>query len=979
MVKHPMFACFDDQGRLFVADSAGVNPASKILSNNPPHRIRRLDDIDGDGRFDIARDFADKLTYPQGVLWHEGAVYTASPPSLWRLEDLDGDGIADRRQELVTGWPLTGIADELHGPDIGPDGRVYWYCGRFPHEIRRPGGPIVRRGRAPLVLRCRPDGADIEILSGAQGNPVAAAFTDEGEPLVCGTWSGGDGDRQDVIIHSVAGGDYPVLDGDFGEHKKTGDLLPPLSRLGVAAACGVVRYRGTAFPEDYRGNLFSALFNMHKVMRHVIERDGATFRSRDVDFVTSEDSDFHPTDVEEDADGSLLVVDTGSWFSHCPTSKVGKAPVEGGVYRIRRAGTGPVSDPRGRSIEWARLDLRAVSAQLDDPRFAVRDRAVAELARRGTVAVEALREVLHRGASMQVSQSALWALARIDGSEARSAVRSALGDPDIGVRLTAVTVAGLHRDPKAGSGLIERLRGDTSVAVRREAATALGLLRRPEAVPVLLDALKPEADRFLDHALIYALIVIDDLQSTLPGLSDPSPRVRRGALVALDQMDHGTLTLEQTFPMLNDPDVALQRSALRVITRHPSWAGPMVDTLRRRLDHGEPEESSRAGIREALVAFRGDTAVQELIAAMLRREATPIGTRRLLLDAMARASLARLPTAWVAELRRSLDRRDEQEVRQAVAIIRTAGTSECDEGLTRLSRDESRPVDARIDALAALTTRLQRLEREAFDFLRSCLRPDQPPLRRLAAAGALSQAPLVETQLDALITSIGEAGALELPRLFPAFERSRDRAMGMKLVAALGRSPGLASLTPETVRQAFRSYPDEPRRQAELLCARLEVDTTQQVARLAVLEPLLKQGDTARGHEIFFGQKAACTTCHAIRSQGGHVGPDLSRIGAIRSGRDLLESIVFPSSSFARGFEPYSVATDDGRVFAGIITRESSEAIELVAPDRTVTRLPRSSIEAIERGRASIMPQGLDAQLTHDELADLVAFLKSLR
>jgi putative membrane-bound dehydrogenase-like protein len=974
-----MFTCFDDQGRLLVADSAGVNPESKGLIKDPPHRIRRLEDTDGDGRFDIARDFADKLTYPQGVLWHEGAVYTASPPSLWRLEDLDGDGVADQRQELVSGWPLTGIADELHGPDVGPDGRVYWYCGRFPHEIKRPGGPIVRRGRAPLVLRCRPDGADIEILSGAQGNPVAAAFTDEGEPLVCGTWSGGDGDRQDVIIHSVAGGDYPVLDGDFGEHKKTGDLLPPLTKLGVAAACGVVRYRGSAFPENYRGNLFSALFNMHKVMRHVVERDGATFRSRDVDFVTSEDPNFHPTDVEEDADGSLLVVDTGSWFNHCPTSRVGKATVEGGIYRIRRAGAEPVSDPRGRSIHWGQLDPRALTARLDDPRFAVRDQAVAELARRGTKGVEALRDVLRGGASARARQSAVWALAPIEGAEARSAVRSALGDPDMGVRLIAATVAGLHRDKKAGGGLIERLRSDASPAVRREAATSLGRLRQPEAVLALLDGLRPEADRFLEHSLIYALILIDNPQSTLPGLSDPSPRVRRGALIALDQMDHGALTLDQILPMLSDPDPAVQRSALSAIARHPSWAEAMVETLRHWIDRGEPDDSRRSGLREALVAFRGNTAVQDLIAAFLGRETTSVGTRRLLLEAMARTSLDRLPAAWVSELRRSLDRRDEQEVRQAVAILRTAGTSECDDGLTRLSCDESRAVDARIDALAALTPRLKRLEPVAFDFLRSSLRPDHAPLRRLAAAGALGQAPLAEAQLNALTPSIGEAGALELPRLLPAFERSRDQALGMKLVAALGRSPGLASLTPETVRQAFRSYPEEPRRQAELLCARLEVGTTQQAAQLAVLEPLLKHGDTARGHEVFFGQKAACTTCHAIQSQGGHVGPDLSRIGAIRSGRDLLESIVFPSSSFARGFEPYTVATDDGRVFAGIIVRESSEAIELVAPDRTVTRLPRSSIEAIERGRSSIMPQGLDAQLTHEELADLVAYLKSLR
>src|SRR5262249_24122518 len=156
--------------------------------------------------------------------------------------------------------------------------------------------------------------------------------------------------------------------------------------------------------------------------------------------------------------------------------------------------------------------------------------------------------------------------------------------------------------------------------------------------------------------LIYALIVIDDRRSTLPGLSDPSPRVRCGALIALEQMDHGDLALEQVLPLLSDPDAALQRTALRAIARRPAWAGPMVETLRSWLDRGESDGARRAGLREAMAAFGGDRAVQDLIAALLGREATPVGTRRLLLEAMTRAPLDRLPAAWVAELRRSLDR-----------------------------------------------------------------------------------------------------------------------------------------------------------------------------------------------------------------------------------------------------------------------------------------------------------------------------------
>ena len=151
LVEYPMFACFDDHGRLYVVDSAGVNLSPEELGKNPPHRIRLLEDAKGDGRFDKSTVFADKLTYPQGVLWRDGAVYTASPPSLWRLKDTKGMGVADKRQELLTGFTFTKWADDLHGPFLGPDGRIYWTSGRYPHAIKRPGGEVLIKGNGRRI------------------------------------------------------------------------------------------------------------------------------------------------------------------------------------------------------------------------------------------------------------------------------------------------------------------------------------------------------------------------------------------------------------------------------------------------------------------------------------------------------------------------------------------------------------------------------------------------------------------------------------------------------------------------------------------------------------------------------------------------------------------------------------------------------------------------------------------------------------
>ena len=227
----------------------GIISTADQLLVQPRDTIRCLEDTDGDGRFDKSTIFADHLTYPQGVLWHDGAVYTASPPSLWRLEDTDGDGVADRRTELVTGFPFTGIADDLHGPCLGPDGRIYWQVGRFPYSIRKPGGPTIREGDTPLIMRCRPDGEEVEVFSAAMGNPVEVAFTPEGEPIACGTFlspeSQGAGFR-DALIHCVYGGLYSVRDRELSTQKRTGDPLPPLVQLGVAAGSGLTLARGGA-------------------------------------------------------------------------------------------------------------------------------------------------------------------------------------------------------------------------------------------------------------------------------------------------------------------------------------------------------------------------------------------------------------------------------------------------------------------------------------------------------------------------------------------------------------------------------------------------------------------------------------------------------------------------------------------------------------------------------------------------------------
>src|SRR5205823_3867336 len=102
-----------------------------------------------------------------------------------------------------------------------------------------------------------------------------------------------------------------------------------------------------------------------------------------------------------------------------------------------------------------------------------------------------------------------------------------------------------------------------------------------------------------------------------------------------------------------------------------------------------------------------------------------------------------------------------------------------------------------------------------------------------------------------------------------------------------------------------------------------------QQARLEELLGLMKGGDIARGQAVFNSQKTACMVCHSIGYVGGKTGPDLTRIGGIRTERDLLESIVFPSASFVRSYEPIVVVTTAGKSHNGNIKKDNADELVL--------------------------------------------------
>jgi putative membrane-bound dehydrogenase-like protein len=993
LVDRPITAAFDDLGRLFVADSSGSNDRVQKQLADKPHRILRLEDADGDGKFDKKVVFADKMMFPEGTLWHDGSLYVAAPPSIWKLTDTDGDGVADRRVEWFQGKTLTGCANDLHGPYLGLDGWIYWCKGAFAKQTYERPGKAPFETRAAHIFRARPDGTGIEpVMTGGMDNPVDVAFTPGGERIFTTTFfvHPGGGQR-DGLIHAIYGGIYGKVHDPIFEpgHKWTGpEVMPVLLHMGPAAPCGLTRYESDAFGKDYQNNLFACYFNLHKVGRHVLTPDGATFSTRDEDFVSSPDLDFHPTDVLEDADGSLVIVDTGGWYKLCcPTSQLHKPDVLGGIYRVRRSGAPKVEDPRGRRLPT--LTAEGFVELLGDPRPAVQRHAIEILASPGVQrdSIQALRKAAPKGRSLTWRRNVVWTLARFDHPVARALVRAYLADPDETVRQAAIHVAGLGRDRAATPRLIELLRS-ASAPNRRASAEALGRIGDKSAVPALLEVSGSADDRITAHSITYALIEIGDPKGTEAGLSSKNPRTTRAAMVALDQMDGGKLDPKFVAGLLASTDPALRESASWIVGRHRDWADALAGVLGGRLDRADLPAAERSELERQLGSFAQAAPIQQLLAARLQDASALPAARRSSLQAMAWSNLKEkdVPPAWVTAMSSVLDGEPANVPLRAPAIatIRAVPMArnkaeDLRNRLLGIAADARNADGLRLDALAAVPGGLVKPDETLYRFLIERLDRGQTVATRTTAADVLARAGLTTDQLSRLADALRSAGPVEVDRLLTAFEQSNNEAVGLKLIKVLGESSALSSLRTDALKAHLAKYSPEVRNQAEALYARLNVDAAKQKARLEQLVTTLSAGDIRRGQLVFHSEKAACYSCHAIGYRGGNVGPDLTKIGSVRADRDLLEAIVFPSASFVRSFEPVAIATQDGKVYNGLIRGETADELVLATGVNQEARIARRNIEELRPGTVSVMPAGLDQQLTPQELADLVAFLKACR
>lgn len=508
-VTDPVAAAFDENGLLYVTEMIDY-PIPPAPGRTPLGRVRLLNDADGDGRYEQSWIFAEGIAWPTGVApWKQG-VFVAAAPDIWYLKDTDGDHRADTREKVFTGFGDKNQQGTVNNLAWSIENRIYGSASTNGGNVR-PGdgssGPIALGGRD---FRFEPESRQFETVSGHEqfGN----AFDDWGSRFLCS--------ESKPAYHVVLPEEYVKRNPYLAAPTALEDLAPgvtPIHRISpveawrairssrrlqagerketsaglshevIDAAAGLTIYRGDAYPEQYRGNLFVGCSQNNLIHRRLVVPAGPTFASKRADegaeFVRTSDIWFRPVNCVNAPDGTLFVLDMSREVIeaiHIPLDVVAQLDLTSGrdrgrIYRLAPPGFRPKAPP-----QLGELTAAELVARLESKNGWTRDTAQRLLyQRQDKTAIEPSRRLLRKASLPQARLHALWTLAGL-GALANEDCLAGLNDESPRVREHALRLAERRLDDcpqllAAATALAD----DDDARVRFQAAFSLGYSRDP--------------------------------------------------------------------------------------------------------------------------------------------------------------------------------------------------------------------------------------------------------------------------------------------------------------------------------------------------------------------------------------------------------------------------------------------------------------------------------------------------------------------
>jgi putative membrane-bound dehydrogenase-like protein len=944
LVADPVAIDWGSDGSLWVVEMAdyplGIDPPPGAnQQGRPGGRVRRLVDTDGDGSPDSGTVFLDGIPFPTGVMaWRDGVI-VASAPTVFFARDTTGDGRADQRIDLFTGFKEGNQQHRINGLRWGLDGWCWLANGDSGGRVRSLAtGRELDLGNRDL--RVRPETGELEPVAGM--SQFGRARDDWGH------WFGCNNSQPCFLL----GPDDPALTrnrfvpappsrrGLVDPNQRLFPSSPPVARFNYpgsanhfTSACGLEICRDPLLGGDFASSLVVCEPAHNLVHREALEREGWGFRTRPLEREThllrSSDNWFRPVMARIGPDGCLWVVDMyravvehPEWIPAEVQERIDlRAGDElGRIWRLLPAAGGGRPVPRLDQLPPA--DLVAV---LSSPNGTLRDLAQRTVVERCTPPVAtalAAAQAPDPGTVAALSES-LEQAATADEPVTRATAVWTLAL--IGRLEESIVLAALD-DPDP------RVQAQAVAVSRLEVAAATAPSELPERIAKLTRLAASDAAADPDLALALAC--------SLGGLAEPEAAAGIAALAARHR---GDALLSQAIMAAFDPArvaallAALPTEAARdgeltgrlaaIVTATgdpPLISGLIVDVIGPA--DSVPTAAGLAVLAEVAAALRGQgKSLTELTAAA--------GSK------LAGGDLDRLVAAARAA---AADPAADRPL--ALAAIRVLG-----------SLPDADSAGGQADDLELLATLLD---------------ASRPPEVQAAAVDALVQLadPSVAERLLAAWRTAGPATARAIVERLLARE-----AWAAAVLAAVGDGRLPPAALDAAARQRLLEHPTPAIREVAEQTLAAASGSRAEVLR-AHSAALTLAGDPARGMVVFTKR---CSNCHRIGDLGHEVGPNLASVGN-RAPAALLEAILDPNRVVEDRYVSYIVVADDGRQHTGLLVGETDATLTIRSQDGRDLTLRRDSLDEVIRTGRSLMPEGLENDLSVQDLADLFSALGGL-
>lgn len=926
MMTQPMAFCWDAKGRIWIAENRDYETRQTGFSGDGNSRILILEDTDRDGVADKRTVFLEGIPFPAGMAVGMGGLWLGAPPNLLFVPDADGDDKADMDdiEVRLTGWGIRDRHETLNSFIWGPDGWLYG-CQGFatPSRVGKPVGKgKIYQHKDPYPSQIQFENEPVDINGGVwRYHPTKDRFEVVAHGFSNPWGIDYDANGQIFITACVIPHLWHIIPGGI-YHRQGGQHFNPHVYRDIRTIADHLHRSAHGGARVYLSDAFPEKYKGRIFMANIHEHAVLTdiLEPQGSGFVGRHGDDFALANNAQWIGFSMEIGPDGAvyvldWHDADICGKDVLNKDTGRIFRIN------ATDSRAEDFKARYADLET----LDDLSLANLQKVESAWhARRARVILQ------HRATEREIDAAAHAALRQSFESGSSLAIRLR--------GMWALHVTGGLGEEDLQSAMLDR-----------EAYV------RAWAVQLLCEDTSPSSSALNKFAAL--------------AVADPSPVVRlylASAAGRLDTSKFGDARWAILRALASHGEDAEDHNLPKMI-----WFAlePLVvDNIPRAIGLAEV---SRIPLVSRHIARRIADAGR--FARLLTAIENATGQTQLNLLLGLRDSVdgrfdMKSPKGW-SSVYSKLREVGGEPARIALQLSQQFGDSVAAESMLVTLNDSAASLEDRRQALQGLAGRRRSELKEQLIGLLS-----EPMLRRdvIRAMAAFDDLELARS----LLKKYPEFTQDE--KLDVVHTLSSRQEFGLLLTAALEQGGVPKRDVPAYVARLLRRVVGPKFSEVWGPMDELGADKEAVFGRYRNLltSDGLGQADLSSGRDVF---NRTCAACHKLHGHGGNVGPDIT--GANRTNLEyLLGNILTPSAIIQEEYKMHMVLTDDGRTFSGILAEDNERLIKLRTADQLQpVTIPKSQIEDRQIAAVSMMPEGTLANLSDQEVLNLIAYLQSLK